>query len=121
MPVLYHVLCRKMRKARLNAGYTQEETAELLGMSLLHYGRLERGQRKPSLEQIGRISKVIGCPVSELLRGCFPEETEMAFAEREPSAFVGKMMAIMEGCTEEELELLYEIMRLIAYRKAMQK
>ena len=37
---------------------TQREAAELLDCSLLAYGRYERGDRKPSIEMLERMSRV---------------------------------------------------------------
>ena len=49
MRVSYKTIGRNIRSARLDANLTQEQTAEKLKISQLHFGRLERGERPASL------------------------------------------------------------------------
>ena len=121
MPVFYDVLSRNIKAARKTAGYTQEQAAEKMEMSTLNYGRLERGQRRASLEQLAEMAQVFGCSIFALLRGCFPIEISTVFNENDPGVFSEKMAALMNGCCEEEQEMIYEICRAVIYRKAMQK
>lgn len=104
--------------ARKAAGYTQQQIAEKLDMSVLNYGRLERGQRKVSLDKLASMAEAFGCSVYALLNDCFSVEISTIFDERDPGVFSEKVVAVMAGCTEEEQEMIYEICRLIAYRKA---
>ena len=39
-----------IRGCRLRAGFTQTNMANMIGLSLLQYGRIERGQARPSLQ-----------------------------------------------------------------------
>lgn len=43
----------KIRKARLDIGYTQPEVAEATGISQSILSNLEKGKREPSLENLG--------------------------------------------------------------------
>lgn len=45
MPISYKVIGRHIRDARKSAGLTQEAAANQLGLSLEHYGKVERGDR----------------------------------------------------------------------------
>jgi transcriptional regulator with XRE-family HTH domain len=57
----------KLRKARLDKGFTQEQMAQLLGYkSKSHYCMIENGQRGISVETALRISEILGKPVEEL-------------------------------------------------------
>ena len=51
MIVSYKTIGQNIRAARKAAGLTQEQIAEQLRMSQLHFGRLERGER-PALSLI---------------------------------------------------------------------
>ena len=66
MYVSYKVIGRHIRDARKAKGLTQEQFAERLGLSTLHYGRLERGNRRVSLEQLARAAA-----------SCSPEELDI--------------------------------------------
>jgi len=59
MKISYKAIGSNIRKARKAQRLTQEKTAELLGISALHYGRLERGDQKISLEQVAHIADVL--------------------------------------------------------------
>lgn len=49
----------KLRKARERAGLTQADVASAVDVHVNFYARLERGERKPSLESLQRIMKVL--------------------------------------------------------------
>ncbi len=49
-----------IKKARLDAGLTQSEVAEKLGVAQAQYARWENGGRKPKDETLGKIAKVFG-------------------------------------------------------------
>lgn len=45
----------KIKKARENAGYTQQQTADITGISRVTISRIETGTREPSLEDMGTL------------------------------------------------------------------
>ena len=75
MIVSYKTIGSNIRSARKEANLTQEQIAEKLKMSQLHFGRLERGERPASLEQIAQIAQVLRIPLASLLNGCVLDET----------------------------------------------
>jgi len=52
MSNLYTEIGVRLRAHRKSLGKTQQEVADILGMSLNFYGQIERGQSKVSLEKI---------------------------------------------------------------------
>ena len=74
MIVSYKTIGQNIRAARKEAGLTQEQIAEQLRMSQLHFGRLERGERPACLEQIALIAQTLRVPLASLLNGCVMEE-----------------------------------------------
>ena len=62
MIVSYKTIGSNIRSARKEANLTQEQIAEKLKMSQFHFGRLERGERPASLEQIAQIAQVLRIP-----------------------------------------------------------
>ena len=54
---------RELRKAR---GFSQEELAHRAGMHYTYLGGIERGERNPALQNIGRIADALGLPVADL-------------------------------------------------------
>jgi transcriptional regulator with XRE-family HTH domain len=70
-----------VRTARMRAGLTQEDVAERIGMASEVYGRMERGQMLPRVENLRRLCLVLNVPPHELLglesmvgRSTFPWE-----------------------------------------------
>jgi transcriptional regulator with XRE-family HTH domain len=55
-----------LRKARKEAGLSQEEFADKIGINRTYYGNLERGENGASIDKLQKISKVLNVPLSEL-------------------------------------------------------
>ncbi len=63
----------KMKQIRKDAGYSQEEMADLLKMSQSAYSHLESGHRSVKLSEISKIAKVLKKTEEEImsqLSGC---------------------------------------------------
>lgn len=59
-------LGKKIKKLRKEAGLTQEQLAEKVGVSRAYMGYVEQGRNTPSLEVLEKISKVLKVPLSQL-------------------------------------------------------
>jgi transcriptional regulator with XRE-family HTH domain len=55
------------RAARMRAGLTQEDVADRIGMASEVYGRMERGQMLPRVENLRRMCLVLNVPPHLLL------------------------------------------------------
>ncbi|MGN0991186.1 MAG: helix-turn-helix domain-containing protein [Candidatus Ventricola sp.] len=99
MEISFLVIGLNMRKARKAAHLTQEQAAERIGLSTLHYGRIERGQRQVSLKQLARIGTALGTPFEALLADCVLDQ-ENASSVLEAAADQPR------GCAEYALILL---------------
>lgn len=53
--------------ARINAGLTQAQLADKIGVAAQHIGRWERGERKPKIDALMRIAHALGCSIEELI------------------------------------------------------
>lgn len=114
MLVSYKTIGRNIKAARTEAGLTQEQTAELLKISQLHFGRLERGERPASLEQLAQISRVLHVPVSSLLNGCIIGE-DFASTPGEGAQQIGQAVAgIANGCSQKARELMLKLCETVA-------
>lgn len=86
---LYVEIGERLRLQCKKMGLTQEQTAELLGISTTYYGEIERGVRKISVQRVLTVyekmgleptylitgEKLTGRRVSEIFRDC-PREKE---------------------------------------------
>ncbi len=60
---------KRLRKLREALGYTQEEMAELLEVSLTLYKKMENGNYNISIRTMRRLKKVTGASIDHLMFG----------------------------------------------------
>ena len=59
----------RIAQKRIPRKLSQEKLAELAGLSRNYIGKIERGERKATLDAIKQISIVLNYPLEELFRG----------------------------------------------------
>ena len=57
---------RRVRALRRERGLSQEKLAEGVGVHMTYISGIERGERNPSLVNIGRIAEALGLRISDL-------------------------------------------------------
>jgi transcriptional regulator with XRE-family HTH domain len=57
---------QRVRVLRDRRGWSQEQLAQACGLHRTYVGGIERGERNPSLINIGRIANALGVGVAEL-------------------------------------------------------
>lgn len=62
-----HRLGNRIRAFRKLKGYTQQEFADKMGVSIALLGSIERGIKEPSEMMLKSISELLGIEISELL------------------------------------------------------
>jgi transcriptional regulator with XRE-family HTH domain len=62
-----NIIAQRIRAFRKLKGYTQNELADLLGVSIAILGAVERGTRKADNKIINKISEVLGIEAEELI------------------------------------------------------
>jgi transcriptional regulator with XRE-family HTH domain len=76
----------RLRTLRLKAACSQEEIANLAGMNVSNYGKIERGLGNPEFHTLVRLASVLGVDAAELVRGITAEalpETRPIFTAKE--------------------------------------
>ena len=58
---------KKIRELRHRVGISQEELGHRAGLHRTYVGGIERGERNPSLANIGRLARALGVRPAELL------------------------------------------------------
>lgn len=96
-------LLRKERKL------TQEELAANLGVHTSYIGLLERQERVPSLITLDRIAKYFGIKPYDLISST-KKPQKYSFKQKE-------LLYIIEEGTENEIEKLYKISRIVIGQK----
>jgi len=65
---MQEVFAANLRRARQQAGITQEALAHLAGMDRTYVGQCERAQRNISIQNIERLARALGVDEVELMR-----------------------------------------------------
>lgn len=73
MNVSFRIIGHNIKTARKACALTQEQLSERIGLSPIHYGRIERGQRAISLALLCRIADALNTSVLTLLQGGIPD------------------------------------------------
>lgn len=60
---------RRLAEVRKSRGFTQQELASRLDISLVSVGYLETGKRWPRLNTLHRIAKVLDVQIDQLFKG----------------------------------------------------
>lgn len=114
MLVSYKTIGLNIREARKEAGLTQEQIAEKLKMSQLHFGRLERGERPASLEQIAQIALTLDVSLSSLLNGCVIEENFVSPPDDSAQSLGKSIAKLASGCTPKARKLMFSLCQTVA-------
>lgn len=62
----------KLRQKRRQVDITQQELADLVGVTRIYISMIERGETSITLEKVYRLAKALNCTLSEIL----PQDTE---------------------------------------------
>ena len=131
MEVSYKTIGQNIRRARLKIGLTQEKASQQLGVSTLHWGRIERGERPIKLDRLCAIANVLHVKLSTLLSGagvgsglcnflcallsgCVLDDDFNESAEIEDIVFGQMMIQIAKKCSPKTRNLMLKICRNIA-------
>lgn len=68
MADLTEILAVRVRQMRNTRGWTQEELADRVGLSVRYIGQVERCKASPTVGVLGRLADALGIEAGELLR-----------------------------------------------------
>lgn len=98
----------RIREEREKLRLTREEFAELLELSPLYIGQLERGERQMSLETLIKVSNYLYIPTDYLIYGRIPEND----LEKH------RINSLLNKCSKSKLLLIENMIKLIlSYRE----
>ena len=69
LPSPAEIFARNLRRARDEAGLSQEALADKADMHRNEISLLERGQREPKIGTVARLAKALGVTSCDLLKG----------------------------------------------------
>lgn len=90
-----------IRNERKNRRITQEELAEMLGISPTHVKHMESGHRKPSIEMLFELAKILNISLDEVI---FPKNGTSDNATR------GKIERLLDILDEASLQFVLSVL-----------
>ena len=94
-------LRKTIRNERKNRRTTQEELAEMLGISPTHVKHMESGHRKPSIEMLFELVKILNISLDEVI---FPKNGTSDNATR------GKIERLLDILDEASLQFVLSVL-----------
>ena len=101
----------RLRRARLDAGLTQGELAEQLGMGQVGYGGMERGRTLIGLDVLLEVCRVLGRPVTYFVGGGVVEVADLSDEGRE-------VVGLIENLGGREREAILWYARFVAEQES---
>ncbi|MBI4677294.1 MAG: helix-turn-helix transcriptional regulator [Elusimicrobia bacterium] len=106
-----------VRRLRRKAGLTIEELAFRCGVHPNYLGDIERGQRNPSLDNVGKIAAGLKVQVREL----FPEGGGLPACEDPLEEFLRPLAGLVRDRPTRDRDCILDVARAVARRLKPQK
>lgn len=105
----------KLKEAREESGYSQKNLADLIGLTKVGYGAIERGQNLVSLQYLIPLARILDKPLAFFLPGYIsPEENDILHHR-----YIPRLLAAFDGLDDDAHRLNFiMIMELAAQRQA---
>ena len=95
---------RRMKAARENKGYTQEQLAELLNLSVQHVSVIERGIKSPKLDTFVKLANELDTNADYLLSDSLSVSSKITSSE---------LYDMMDGISEKEKKRILAVVRVL--------
>ncbi len=104
MALDYKLIGERLRKARLQKGYTQEKLAEIMNVSVAYLSRIETGTTHINLKRLNELSNILGVSEALILDGA---------SDNSKTYLNDELNSILRDCSPESKELIYHIANII--------
>ncbi len=94
---------KRMREQRKLLHFTQENMAEMLNVSIKHYGGVERGIAGLSLENFIKASEIFGVGLDYLIKG----------TKEADDSIPGRIKEIYLNCSQEKRGYILELLEIV--------
>lgn len=104
MSLDYSIIGERLKKARVSKGYTQEQLAEKIDVSVAFLSRVERGKTKLNLNRLNQLCDLLEVSEGDVLTGA--GSTSATYLSNDFSN-------LLKNCPPEKLKLIYDIAKVI--------
>ena len=105
MALDYKLMGERLKKARLQKGYTQEKLSEILNVSIAYLSRIETGATHINLKRLNEICGLLDVSEAYILNGASDNSNFYLNTE---------LNSILKDCTPEKKELIYQVAKIIS-------
>ena len=105
MEIDYNLIGARLKKARLQKGFSQVKLSEILDVSEVYLSRIEKGKTRISLKRLVQMSEVLDISICEIITGSAEKSKEYLYHE---------ILEVLEKCTPEKRKLIYHMAMLVA-------
>ncbi|MDE5830742.1 MAG: helix-turn-helix domain-containing protein [Clostridia bacterium] len=105
MALDYKLMGERLKKARIQKGYTQEKLAEIMGLSTAYVSRIENGKTHVNLTRLNELCTLLDTSESYVLNGA--SDNSISYLNNELSS-------ILKDCSSKDKELIYQIATIIS-------
>ncbi|MGN1326474.1 MAG: helix-turn-helix domain-containing protein [Clostridia bacterium] len=105
MAVDYSIIGSRIKKARLEAGLTQQEMAEKTNLSIAFISRVERGSSHINLKRLSEFCSILNVSEGYILNGVSDSDDKYLYEE---------FNDILKKCSPEKQKLIYKLSKMIA-------
>ena len=108
MSLDYSIIGERLKKARITKGFTQEQLAEKIDVSVAFLSRVERGKAKVNLNRLNQLCDLLDISEGDVLTGVGSNSNN----------YLNKDLSnLLEGCPPDKLKLIYDIAKVIINEK----
>ena len=108
MALDYSLMGERLKKARVKKGYTQEELAEAIKVSIAYISRIETGKTHINLKRLSELCSILDVTESYVLEGVSINSSSYLNSE---------FNNILRDCSNEDKELIFKIATIISKSK----
>ena len=105
MAIDYYIIGNRIKQARLKAGFTQQELAEKMNLSVAFISRVECGTSHVNLKRLSEFCSILNIHEGEILNGTSDQNDTYLYNE---------FNEILKKCSPEKQKLIYKISKIIA-------
>lgn len=108
MALDYKLMGERLKKARLQKGYTQEKLSEILNISIAYLSRIETGATHINLKRLNELCGLLGVSEGYILNGASDNSTTYLNSE---------LSSILKDCSSDKKELIYHVAKIISEKE----
>ena len=104
----FKLIGERIKKARMDKGWTQEKLSEEIDVTIAYISRVETGSGQINLKRLAQISNVLNIPLEQLLSGTSVHANN--YLDKD-------LYNILIHCTPEKQRLIYNIAKIVSGSK----